>query len=61
MELQMTIKYVRALLSLEFEDEDNSVRQSDIGVVTPYVRQVSRLTYLDVYLRLAFLHNKNIL
>lgn len=46
MELQMTIKYVRALLSLEFENEDNSVRQSDIGVVTPYVRQVHKLKVL---------------
>ncbi|XP_072393876.1 putative helicase mov-10-B.1 [Diabrotica undecimpunctata] len=45
-ELQMIVKYIKALHALEFVDEEDKVKPSDIGVVTPYVRQVHKLKYL---------------
>ncbi|XP_050511316.1 putative helicase mov-10-B.1 [Diabrotica virgifera virgifera] len=45
-ELQMVIKYIQALQALEFLDEEDNVKPSDIGVVTPYVRQVHKLKTL---------------
>lgn len=39
-EIDMVIKYVRALLNLEFPNVIDTVKQEDIGIVTPYARQV---------------------
>ncbi|XP_056633790.1 putative helicase mov-10-B.1 isoform X2 [Diorhabda sublineata] len=45
-ELQMVIKYIKALTALKFEEECDKVALKDIGVVTPYIRQVHKLKVL---------------
>lgn len=45
-EIQMVIKYIKALRALKFENEHDRVSLTDIGVVTPYVRQVHKLKRL---------------
>ncbi|KAG5889286.1 hypothetical protein JTB14_007047 [Gonioctena quinquepunctata] len=42
-EMQMVLKYVQALISLEFENEEDKVTPEQIGVVTPYIRQVYKV------------------
>lgn len=45
MEIEITIKYIETLLNLETEN-NIIVKQSEIGVVTPYIRQVcSRMNW----------------
>lgn len=36
----MVLKYVQALTQLKFDDQDHNVTPEQIGVVTPYIRQV---------------------
>lgn len=41
-EMLMVLKYVQALTSLTFNRDEYQVKQEQIGVVTPYIRQVMR-------------------
>nr|XP_023021067.1 RNA helicase Mov10l1-like [Leptinotarsa decemlineata] len=43
MEMQMVLNYVKALISLQFENSEDNVLQEQIGVVTPYIRQVYKV------------------
>nr|CAI5863002.1 unnamed protein product [Callosobruchus analis] len=42
-EIEMVFKCVQALLKLSFQDSDQNVKQEEIGIVTPYIRQVYQL------------------
>ncbi|VEN40612.1 unnamed protein product [Callosobruchus maculatus] len=42
-ETEMVFKCVQALLMLRFPDGDQNVKEEEIGIITPYVRQVSRI------------------
>lgn len=39
----MVLKYVQALVSLNFPNEKDKIVPEDIGIVTPYIRQVNLL------------------
>lgn len=48
-EMLMVLKYVQALTSLSFDNDRYRVKPEQIGIVTPYIRQVridSQLTLL---------------
>nr|CAH7742468.1 unnamed protein product [Callosobruchus chinensis] len=42
-EVEMVFKCVQALLKLSFPDSDQNVKEEEIGIITPYVRQVCRI------------------
>lgn len=39
-EMMMVLKYIQALTSLKFDNKDDQVKPEQIGIVTPYIRQV---------------------
>ncbi|XP_050302573.1 putative helicase mov-10-B.1 isoform X2 [Anthonomus grandis grandis] len=42
-EVNVVLQYVTALMALQFPDKNKNLRPSEIGIVTPYIRQVYKI------------------
>lgn len=40
--MMMVLKYIKALTSLTFNHKEDEVKLEQIGIVTPYIRQVNK-------------------
>lgn len=48
--MMMVLKYVQALTNLTFKNDEHRVKPEQIGIVTPYIRQVTNFFKYLVHL-----------